>query len=89
VEDIDMSEIEGMNMVEEQDHPTRGGVYGYDGYPYGGGGGMDTVEEYYHLMNHRPEVKGMDKEDSGMWEDVTVEVEVVEREHGGVMLTRH
>jgi hypothetical protein len=50
---------------------------------------MDTVEEYYHLMNHRPEVKGMDKEDSGMWEDVTVEMEVVEREHGGVMLTRH
>jgi hypothetical protein len=30
-----MSEVEGMNMVEEQDHPTnhrRGG----GGYPYGG-----------------------------------------------------
>jgi hypothetical protein len=46
---------------------------------------MDTVEEYYHPMNHRSEVKGMDRENSDMGEDMTVEVEVVEREHEGVM----
>jgi hypothetical protein len=22
--------------------------------------GMDTMEEHFHLMNHRPEVEGMD-----------------------------
>jgi hypothetical protein len=31
----------------------------------------------------------MDREDSGMREDMTVEVEVVEREHEGVVLMRH
>jgi hypothetical protein len=48
VEDIDMSEIEGMNMVEEQDHPTNHrleveymdmmGIHMVEvGYGYGGG----------------------------------------------------
>jgi hypothetical protein len=31
----------------------------------------------------------MDREDIDMVEDMTVEVEVVEREHEGVVLTRH
>jgi hypothetical protein len=31
----------------------------------------------------------MDKEDSGIGEDMTIEVEVVEREHEGVVLVRH
>jgi hypothetical protein len=50
---------------------------------------MDMVGEYYHPMNHRPQVEGMYREDSGMGEDMTVEVEVVEREHDGVVLARH
>jgi hypothetical protein len=45
---------------------------------------MDTVEEHYH-----PEVDGMDRKDSGMGEDMTVEVEMIEREHEGMMLVRH
>jgi hypothetical protein len=39
-------------------------------------------------MNHQPEVEGMDREDSGMGKDVTVEVEVVEREPKGMVLAR-
>jgi hypothetical protein len=31
----------------------------------------------------------MDREDSGTGEDITIEVEVVERESEGVMLMRH
>jgi hypothetical protein len=89
VEDMDMSEVEGMdmsevqciNMVEEQNHPTN--------HCLGEVGDMDMVEEYYHLMNHRSYVESMDREDSCMGEDITVEVEVVEREHEGVVLTRH
>jgi hypothetical protein len=61
--------------------PTRGG-YEYGAYPYGGGGNMDTVEEHYHLMNHWPEVESMNREASGMEEDMTIEVEVVERVWG-------
>jgi hypothetical protein len=67
--------------------PIRG--YGYGGYPYGGDWSMDTVDEHYHPMNHRPEVVGTDMEDSGMGEDMTVEVEAVEREHTGMLLVRH
>jgi hypothetical protein len=50
---------------------------------------MDTVEEHYHPMNHQPEVEGMDREDSGMWENMTVGVGVVEREPKGMVLMRH
>jgi hypothetical protein len=50
---------------------------------------QSTVEEHYHLINHRPEVEGMDREDSGMGENMMVEVEVVEREHEGVVLAKH
>jgi hypothetical protein len=67
--------------------PTGGDGYGYGGYPYGGGGGMDTMEEQYHSMNHRLDEEGMNREDSDMGEDMTIEV--AEREHEGVMLMRH
>jgi hypothetical protein len=40
-------------------------------------------------MNHRPNVEGMDRDDSDMGVDMMVEVEVVEREHEGVVLVRH
>jgi hypothetical protein len=52
-------------------------------------GHMDTMKEHYHLTNHRPELEGMDREDTIMGEDMTVEVEVVEREHEDVVLVRH
>jgi hypothetical protein len=52
-------------------------------------GGMDTVEERYHPINHRPEMEGMDRDDSGMGEDMIIEVEVVERESEGMVWTRH
>jgi hypothetical protein len=47
---------------------------------------MDIVEE--RPSNHRSEVESIDREDSNMREDMTVEVEVVER-HEGIMLVRH
>jgi hypothetical protein len=50
---------------------------------------MDMVDEYYHPTNHRPEVEGIDREDSDMEEDMTVEVEVIEREYKNVVLVRH
>jgi hypothetical protein len=28
--------------------------------------GVDTVEEHFHPINHRPEVDGMDTVDTGM-----------------------
>jgi hypothetical protein len=39
---------------------------------------MDTVDEHFHSMNYRPEVEGMDTVDTGMGEDRTVELKVVE-----------
>jgi hypothetical protein len=50
---------------------------------------MDTVETHFHPMNHRPKVEGMNTVDIGIWEDRAVELEVVERESEGVVLTRH
>jgi hypothetical protein len=50
---------------------------------------MDTVDEHYHLMNHRPEVESMDREYSDMGADMRVEVEMVEREHDSMVLVRH
>jgi hypothetical protein len=50
---------------------------------------MDMVEEHYHLMNLQPELEGIDREDSGMGEDMMVEVEVVGREPDGMVLVRH
>jgi hypothetical protein len=40
---------------------------------------MDMVEGHYHSTNHRLKVEGIDREYSDMREDVTVEVELVER----------
>jgi hypothetical protein len=48
---------------------------------------MDMMEE--RSSNHRPEVEGIDREDSDMGEDTAVVVEVVEREHKSVVLVRH
>jgi hypothetical protein len=53
----------GGGAIPPDEPPVGGGGYGYGGYPYGGGGGMDLVEEHYHLMNHKPEVGGIDRED--------------------------
>jgi hypothetical protein len=50
---------------------------------------MDTVEEYFHLMNYRPKVEGMDTMDTGMWENRSPELEVVKKEPDGVVLVRH
>jgi hypothetical protein len=51
--------------------------------------GTDTVEEHFHPMNHRSEVEGMNTMDSGIWEDRTTELEVVEIEPEDVVLVRH
>jgi hypothetical protein len=48
---------------------------------------MDMVE--VRPSNHRLEVEGMDRVDSDIGENMTVEVEVVEREHEGMVLVRH
>jgi hypothetical protein len=40
---------------------------------------MDMVEE--HPSNHRPQDEGMNMEDIGIVDDITTEVDVVEREH--------
>jgi hypothetical protein len=49
--------------------------------------GMDMVE--VRPSNHRLGVEGMDRVDSDIGENMTVEVEVVEREHEGVVLVSH
>jgi hypothetical protein len=43
---------------------------------------MDIVEE--HPLNHRPEVEGIDREDSDRGEDITVDVEVKRSRGRGV-----
>jgi hypothetical protein len=68
----------GMNMMEEHYHPMNHWVEEED---------MDMVEE--RPSNHRLEVEGIDREDSDMGKDMTVEMEVVEREHEGMVLVRH
>jgi hypothetical protein len=109
---MDMSEVEGIDMIEEQNHPTNH-WWGEEDMNMVGSHmleiedmdtveehyhpinhwpeveGMNTVEEHYHPINHWSEVEGMDMEDSGMREDMTVEVEVVKREPDGVVLARH
>jgi hypothetical protein len=76
----DMMEVEGMDTVVDHYHPMNHrpevvGIY--------------MMEEHYHPMNHRPKVEGMNREDSCMEEDMTVEMEVVGREPEGVVLVRH
>jgi hypothetical protein len=79
--------------VEEQDHPMNHRLREDDMNMVDSNilevDGMDTVEEYFHPMNHLSEVEGMDMVNTDMWEDRAVELEVVERESEGVVLTRH
>jgi hypothetical protein len=72
--DIHMVEVEGMDMVEERPSNYRSEDEG-----------TDMVEE--HPSNHQPDVDGIDRDDIDMVEDMTVEV--VERQHKGVVLARH
>jgi hypothetical protein len=56
---MDMPQMEGMNMVEEQDHRL-----GEEGMNIVGSNMveveyMDMVDEHFHPMKHRPEVKSM------------------------------
>jgi hypothetical protein len=69
----------GEEALSPDEAPVGGGGYGYGGYAYGGGGGMDMVAKHYHPMNHRPEVEDIDREDSDIGENMTVEMEVVQR----------
>jgi hypothetical protein len=53
---MDMPEVEGMDMVEEKDHPTNHRL-GEEGMNMVDSNmtevdGMDTVEEHFHPMNH-------------------------------------
>jgi hypothetical protein len=54
---MDMSEVEGMNMVEQQNHPMNHRL-GEEGMNMVGSNivdvdGMDTVDEHFHPLNHR------------------------------------
>jgi hypothetical protein len=67
---MDMPEVEGMDMVEEQDHPMNHRL-GEEGINMVGSNmvevdDMDMVEEHFHPMNHGQEVEGMDMVDTGM-----------------------
>jgi hypothetical protein len=74
MESMDMSEAEGMDMVEEQDHLTNHQL---------GDDGMNMVG------SHKVEMEGMDTVDSVMGEDRTTKFEVVEREPEDMVLVRH
>jgi hypothetical protein len=61
---MDISEVKGMDTVEEQDHPTNHRLR-KDGMNMVCSNmvevdSMNTVEKQFHPMNHRPEVEGMD-----------------------------
>jgi hypothetical protein len=102
---MDITEVVGRNKVEEHDHPTnhqlrKEGMNKVEEHYHSmnqwlevedmdmvGIHMVDMVEE--HSSNHRLEVEGIDREDSDMGEDKTVEVEVVEREHKIMVLPRH
>jgi hypothetical protein len=90
---MDTPEVEGIDIVEEQNHSTNHRL-GEESMNMVGNNmvevdDMDTMEEHFHLMNHRPNVKGMDTVDTGMREDRAAELGVVEREPEGVVLARH
>jgi hypothetical protein len=53
---MDMSEVQGMDMVEEQDHPMNHRL-GEEGINMVGSNivevdDMDMVEKHFHLINH-------------------------------------
>jgi hypothetical protein len=50
---------------------------------------MDMVDVHYHPMKHRSGVESIDMKDSDMGEYMTIEMEVIERGHEGVMLVSH
>jgi hypothetical protein len=79
---MDMSEMEGMNMLDGHQHPWNQWpeVEGMDMVGIHIVEGMDMVE--VRSSKERPEVEGMD-----MVDDMTVEV--IEREHKGMVLVRH
>jgi hypothetical protein len=61
---MDISEVEDMDMIEEQDHLTNHWL-GEEGMNMVGSNmvevdDMDTMEEHFHPRNHRPEVDVMD-----------------------------
>jgi hypothetical protein len=55
---MDMPKVEGMDMVEEQDHSTNHRL-GDEGMNMVEVDGIDTVDEHFHPINHRPEVEGI------------------------------
>jgi hypothetical protein len=75
VDGVDMPEVEGMDMIEKQDHLMNHRL-GEEGMNMVSSNmveehfqpmnhqpeveGMDTVDEHFHPMNHRPDVEGMD-----------------------------
>jgi hypothetical protein len=58
VEGIDMTEVEGMDMVKNQDHPMNYRLREKDMNMVDSH--MVEVEGYFHPMNHRSEVEDMD-----------------------------
>jgi hypothetical protein len=53
---MDIPEVEGIDMVEEQDHPTNHRL-GENGMNMVGSNmvevdGMDVMEEHFHSINH-------------------------------------
>jgi hypothetical protein len=81
-------EVEGMVMVEEQDHPMNHQL-GEEGMNMLEVDVIDTVDEHFHPMNHLPEVEGMNMVDTGMGEYRVAELEVVKRELEGMVLAGH
>jgi hypothetical protein len=61
---MDMSEVEGMDMVEEHDHPMNYRLGEEDMNMMGSNmvevDGMDMMDEHFYPMNHRPEVDDTD-----------------------------
>jgi hypothetical protein len=67
---MDMPQVEDIDMVEDEDHPTNHRL-GENGMNMVGRHkmemeGMDTVEEHFHPMNYRSDVEGMYMVDSDM-----------------------
>jgi hypothetical protein len=69
-----MSEVEGMDMIDEHDH-SMNDRFGKEG--------MNMLD------SNMVEEKGMDTVDTGIGEDRANELELVEREPEDVVLARH
>jgi hypothetical protein len=58
---MDMSEVEGVNMIEQQDHLMNHRLGEED---------MNMIERHYHLTNHRSEdmdMVGIHMVEVGVW----------------------